>query len=92
MKKKVDFVVGKKYRGYGYVNEFGEFEFTPEDTGSRLGAIKRVFSGEGWVMSESKNHYLFNIKIKKSASRLEIIGSFFKVVDTIMRKIRSYEI
>lgn len=63
--KKLELRPGTKYRGYGILNEYGEFEFIPEDTGSRKDNVKLLKSGDGFSVSYSKRSVIVHIKLNR---------------------------
>lgn len=91
-KQKFDFEVGKKYRGYGYLNEYGEFNFDPEKTGSRSGVIKNIATREGVSLSHSKNFLFVYLKIHKTKSICNYFSEITKKLDVVFKMLRTYEI
>lgn len=91
-KRKLDLEVGRKYRGYGYLNEYGEFQFEPENTGSRKGIIKAIASREGVSLSQTRDYLLVHIKINKMGSICNYFSEITKKVDILIRLIKDYEI
>lgn len=85
-------IPGKRYRGYGYLNEFKEFCFEPEDTGSRAGVIKQICTREGVSVSESKNFLLIHIKMQKYPKLLERLGALAKIYNNIVNILKDYDI
>lgn len=91
MKKRLDLEVGKKYRGYGVLNEYGEFEFLPEQTGSRSGSIKQVKETETYILSTSKKKVMIHIRLER-VSGLKLVQKLLSTVNEIISDLRSYEI
>lgn len=83
--------VGQKYRGYGLLNEFGEFEFTPEQTGSRQGVVKMVKSGENYTLSTTKKCVVIHINLDRSDKPLVLIRGLMQVVNELLIDFRTYE-
>lgn len=83
---------GKRYRGYGFINEYKEFCFEPEDTGSRAGVIKQIAVREGVSLSETKTLLLIKIKVDKAPTRLELLKSVSNAYNTIVKLLKEYEI
>lgn len=90
-KNKLDLEVGRKYRGYGYLNEYGEFNFEPENTGSRAGVIKGIASKSGVTLSHSKNFILVHFKIPKTESISGYFVEITKRVDILVKMLRDYD-
>lgn len=91
-KQRLNLEAGVKYRGYGYLNEFGEFEFTPEQTGSRQGRRKLIKEGDGYTIAETSNSRIVHITLSKEPKGFELIKSFMVIVNTIVAVFREYEI
>ena len=91
-KTKETMVPGKRYRGYGYVNEYREFCFEPENTGSREGVIKAICSREGVGISETQKYLLIRIKMPKCTNLLDRLKELAKVYNQIVKIFREYEI
>lgn len=82
--------VGQKIRGYGLVNEFGEFDFIPEQTGIRQGQTKLVKQGENYSITTTKKLVIVHLRLD-SAKGLELIKSFMKTVNEILLDFQKYE-
>ena len=82
--------VGVKYKGYGMLNAFGEFEFTPEATGSRVGQIKAVKETGSYKLSTSKNFVLIHLKLER-ASSLDLIKELMNIVNNLIQDFKKYD-
>lgn len=91
MKKKLEMEVGKKYRGYAVLNEYGEFDFMPEQTGARAGNIKQVKETQDYVLSTSKKKVLIHIRLER-LSGLKLVQKLLTVMNEILTDLRTYEI
>ena len=85
-------LVGVRYKGYAVLNEFGEFEFTPENTGSQQGRQKVIKSGEDFSISETRTKLLIRLVIRKNPTQMENIFAVANIFDKILRIFRNYEI
>lgn len=85
-------IPGKRYRGYGYINEYKEFIFEPENTGARAGAIKQICSRDGVSVAETKNYILIHIKMDKYPDLLKRLGALSKIFNNIINIFKDYEI
>lgn len=92
MKQKGEMVPGKRYRGYGYINEFKEFSFEPENTGSRAGVIKAVTQRDGVNVSHSRSFILLRLKVPKSTNKMEVIQTVMRKVNTIIKILKEYDL
>lgn len=91
MKTKKDLTPGVKYRGYGYVNEFGEFSFEPEETGSRAGQMKIVLSKDDYTIIESKKYVLVRLKIDKGDCAMDRLKTLIKNFNELITVFKEYE-
>lgn len=91
-KMKTTMQPGKRYRGYGYINEYKEFCFEPENTGSREGVIKAICTRDGIGVSETRDHLLIRIKMPKCGNLLDRLRELAKVYNKIVKILREYEI
>lgn len=90
-KQKLNMEPGQKYKGYGLLNEFGEFEFIPEETGSRAGSIKLVKQGDGYQLSTTKNYVVIHIKIGRGSSVMDRMREYMSIVNQVLSDLREYE-
>lgn len=88
---KKDFVVGQKVRGYGLLNEYGEFEFIPEQTGIRKGQQKLITQGDGYTLSETRDKVIVHISFPKGPGRLKTIVNFSTIIQRILYFLQKYE-
>lgn len=88
--KKFEMPVGQKVKGYGLLNEYGEFDFIPEQKGAREGEVKLIKRGDGFTLSSSKNCLIVHIRISKG-NRLDVIKDFCKNINLLMECFNSYE-
>lgn len=91
MKKKMDLVIGQKYRGYGWINEYGEMMFTPEEKGKHAGRIKSIKEGDNYTLSSSKNKVIVHITLPHLTG-LKLIQELMKCVNELIQDFRTYEI
>lgn len=90
--KKVDFPVGQKVRGYGLLNEYGEFDFIPEQTGARQGQTKLIKSNDEYTLSETKKMVIAHIRLPKGDNKLDLIKKFFGILNNILTDLREYDL
>lgn len=90
-RQKFDFPVGQKVRGYGLMNEYGEFDFIPEQTGSRQGMTKLIKETKNYTISTTKKKLLVYIRIEKQ-KRLQLISNLLNEVNNVIQDLKSYEI
>lgn len=91
MKKKLELKPGVKYKGYCMLNEFGEIDFTPEQTGSRQGVVKLLKEAEGYSLRYSKERVLIHINIKREKG-IKLIQALMQVVNNLIQDFKTYDI
>ena len=90
--KKGQMEVGKRYRGYGVLNEYGEFSFEPENTGVRAGVIKQIAVRDGVNLSQTKDNIIVHMKIRKSNNQRDYLRDIMRKVDVLLGLLKEYEI
>ena len=91
-KKKLDMEPGKRYRGYGLINEYGEFIFEQEDTGSHAGREKCICAKEGIKVTQTKNLIIIKFNLQREESTFDYVKALTKVFNTIYKIFNDYEI
>lgn len=91
MKTKKNLEVGKKYRGYAILNEFGEINFTPEQTGARLGERKIIFEGDNYTVTEAKHVVTLHISVGKQPT-MQLVKEICLAFNDATSKLMEYEI
>lgn len=90
-KQKFDWEPGVKVRGSALRNEYGEFFFFPEQTGSRGKQEKQVFEDGDIALFESKKGWFkVTIKFTKHQDLLTTIQEFLKKISASALLIRGY--
>lgn len=92
--KKEEMKPGVKYKGYGFINEFKEFCFQPEATGSQAGREKMV---KAWpdamvTVKETKNYLIITIKEEKTQDEPSRARSLMKKFNLLFNFLKNYEI
>lgn len=84
--------VGQKIRGYGLLNEFGEFDFIPEQTGIRQGETKLIKQTDQYTISETKLKLLVHFRLeKKCQDRWGLLKSYIKLMNEVLFILKEYE-
>ena len=91
-KKLPEMKQGVRYRGWGYVNEYREFVFEPEQTGSREGVVKAICTRDGVRLSQTRENLLVYLKVKKSSDKLELIKRILGKFNIVNQLLNEYEI
>lgn len=94
MPQKKDLQPGVKYRGYGLLNEYGEFEFIPEETGKNKGKRKMLKQGANYSVSLTRDSILVHINQSRSSyeNKVQLMTQFIGTVNEILKIFREYEI
>lgn len=90
MKTKRDLPVGQKVRGYGLLNEYGEFDFIPEQTGIRKGKTKVVKQTQTFTLSETANCLLLHVNLEKQKG-MELLSTWLNVSNEILMELKDYD-
>lgn len=88
--KKVNLEPGVKYKGYAMLNEYGEIQFTPEQTGLNKGKYSIVKETDGYSIAVTKQFIIIRERIDKK-NGLPLIKDFMQTVNSIIQDLRSYE-
>lgn len=88
--KKVNLEPGVKYKGYAMLNEYGEIQFTPEQTGLNKGKYSIVKETDGYSIAVTKQFIIIRERIDKK-NGLPLIRDFMQTVNSIIQDLRSYE-
>ena len=91
MRRKIDLEPGKKYPGYGIVNEYGEFEFIPEQTGSRKGKTLQIKETKDYILSTTKTKILIHIRMEKMKG-IKAVQELLRIMNELLTDLRNYEI
>lgn len=91
-KTKEQMVPGKRYRGYGFINEYKEFCFEPEQTGAHEGREKSVCVRDGVRVSATKNLVIVKFNLEKQEEKSAYIKRLVQIYNTISTIINDYEI
>ena len=85
---------GKRYRGYGMVNDYKEFIFTPEATGSQHGREKvlQTWQQNMMTLKETKNYLIVTMKETKGKQEAELIRSLMMKFNELYNFVKSHEI
>ena len=92
--KKEEMKPGVRYKGYGFINEFKEFCFQPEATGSQAGREKMLKSwpDDMITLKETKNYLIITMKESKSAEETQRVKDLMHKFNLIFNFLKDYEI
>lgn len=90
-KKKLQMEVGKKYRGYAFLNEYGEIQFTPERKGANEGKRRLVKEGDGFVFAVTDRLAILHVTIKRE-DKIEMLRKFTSIVTQLFLDLKDYDL
>lgn len=90
-KTKGEMIPGKRYRGYGFINDYKEFCFEPERTGSHAGQIKEVVVRDGIRVSESKKLVIVKLNIDRQPDKLAYLKVLARMYNVLSDIFQEYE-
>ena len=91
-KTREQMIPGKRYRGYGFINEYKEFCFEPEQTGAHEGREKSVCVRNGVRVSQTQKLIIVKFNLEKQDDKTAYIKRLVQIYNTISKIIREYEI
>lgn len=77
---KSEMEIGKRYKGYALLNEYGQFEFTPCQKMPSEGRMKIVRSGSDFTLYESRYQFRLSFTFPKGQNPIESVKSFMASV------------
>lgn len=91
-RQKIELIPGKKYKGVGYINEYGQMQFDPYQQGTRNNALKVVKEGANYSLYESVNILQVRVSIQKShdMGKLEKVMALMKAFQGACVELRKY--
>lgn len=89
-KQKINMKPGKKYHGYGYINEYGEMHFEPSQPSESKNRLKLVFSTDKYSIYETGCFYKISLKIPKEPERVIAYKKLMLVFQAAVAKMATY--
>ncbi len=90
-KQLVEYQQGVKYPGYGILNEFGEFTFIPQETGSRKEQKKCLVEDKEYTVYYTKNKIILHCTMPRTLSRNERIRKVLNLLDNFIKVLQNYD-
>lgn len=90
-KQQLDLQPGVKYPGYGILNEFGEFQFIPQETGSRKELKKCLVEENEYTVYYTKNKIILHCTMPRTLSRNERIRKVLNLLDNFIKVLQNYD-
>ena len=92
MKTSKEMKPGVRYPGYGFINEYNEFQFTPSEVGSRVGQKKLLKEGRDFTVHTTKKKVIFHCTIDRGLSLNNRIKKAIELLNELINIFREYEI
>ena len=89
-KKKIKMEVGKRYKGYGILNEYGEYTFEPCQVVENPKNMKIVHAQGNATISESERFYKISVKVAKNIGIADICRQFTLDLSRAVYNLRRY--
>lgn len=85
-------VPGEKYKGVGWVNEYGQTYFEAYQKGTKENNMKLVKENETFSLYESGNFLKISVKIEKTADKFDMIKVFMKAFQDACVELKNYDV
>lgn len=89
-RSKMKMEVGKRYKGCGWINEYGQTFFEAYQSNQRDNAMKLVKENESYSLYESGNFLKIAVKIEKETDKFEMIKKFMAAFQDACFEIKNY--
>lgn len=89
---KEEMKVGKRYKGYGYINEYKQFCFEPEATGSQAGREKMLMTKGDVTIKRTKNYLIVNMKTPLKYDEPTLAKDLMSKFNIVFDFLKNYEI
>lgn len=90
MKKKIKMEVGKRYKGYGVLNEYGEYTFEPCQVVENPKNMRIVHAQGNSTIYESERYYKIAVKVQKCMNIPSVIRTFTIDMTRALYNLRKY--
>lgn len=90
-RKKMNLEPGKKYKGVGWVNEYGQHFFEAYQKTESPNNMKLIKETESFSLYESGNFLKVAVKIEKQADKFEMIKTFMSAFQLACVELKNYE-
>lgn len=91
-RKKMQLEPGRKYKGYGWLNEYGQINFQASQQGTCENKMALVKESETFSLYESKQYLKVAVKIEKKLDKIEIIKQFMNAFKAACVELKNYDI
>lgn len=83
--------VGVKYRGWATLNDYGQIQFTPEQTGVHAGQKKLVTEGRGFSVYKTTKKVVIHMSVDREKSTMSLVMKFLNLFNEISMLLKNYE-
>ncbi len=88
--KKVIMQPGRRYRGYGYINEYGEMKFEPAQQSDSPNLMRVVDTAHDVTLYESGTKYKISVRLSKGGGRNGLIKQLLRQLDIASLMLAKY--
>lgn len=92
MKSTKELKPGVKYPGYGFINDYGEFQFQPSEVGSRQGQRKLLKGDADFTVYTTNNLLILHCSIERKLPRMGRIQKMMQIIDKFLNILKDYDI
>lgn len=82
--------IGRRYKGYAVLNEYGQFEFTPCQKMPSEGRMKIVRSGSNYTLYESRYQFRLSFTFSKGDNAMQSVKAFLNSVQSCIAILYKY--
>lgn len=83
---------GVKYKGYGFINEYNEFQFTPSEIGSRKEQKILIKEDKNSSVYRTNNYIIFHCKVERKLTRNERVREVINLMNKFITTLTDYDI
>lgn len=89
-RKKMKLEAGVKYKGVGWINEYGQTYFEAYQKGQKPNNMKLVKETDSFSLYESGNFLKISVKLEKKTDKFEMIQAFMKAFQGACVELKNY--
>lgn len=89
-RKKMTLIPGKRYKGVGWLNEYGQVGFEPYQKAEKSRGMKVVKETDSFTLYESINCIKISVKIEKSKDKWEMVRGFMDAFTLAAKEVKNY--
>lgn len=91
-RKKMSLSPGVKYKGVGWINEYGQTYFEAYQKGQKPNNMKLIKETGNYSLYESGNYLKISVKIEKHSDKFEMIKTFMSAFQGACVEIKNYDL